>query len=42
MDEAFTYDHYLDLEIVPDGALDASGNSFLAALYQVELEVPQR
>ena len=34
MDQAFSYDHYIDFENVPDGALDAPDRyEFLAALY---------
>ena len=43
MDEAFKYDHYLDLENIPEDALDAPDRfQFLAALYEAELERPER
>lgn len=43
MNEAWAYDHYLDLENVPDGALDAVDRfEFLRALYDAGLEVPER
>lgn len=43
MDEAFAYDHYIDLENVPDGALEARDRyEFLAALYGAGLEKPER
>ena len=43
MDQAFAYDHYIDLENVPDGALQARDRyEFLAALYQAGLEKPER
>lgn len=47
MDQAWTYDHYIDFENVPDGALDAPDRfTFLAALYAEpagqRLEKPER
>lgn len=43
LDEAFKYDHYIDLENVPAGALEASDRfAFLAALYRAGLEDPER
>jgi len=43
MDQAFSYDHYIDLENVPAGALDASARfTFLKALYDAGLEKPER
>ena len=43
MDQAFAYDHYIDLENVPDGALQARDRyEFLAALYAAGLEKPER
>ena len=43
MDRAFAYDHYIDLENVPDGALDAPDRfSYLRLLYQAGLERPER
>ena len=48
MDRAWTYDHYIDFENVPDGALDARDRfTFLAALYATapaegRLEKPER
>lgn len=43
MDQAFSYDHYIDFENVPDGALDAPDRyEFLAALYRAELPKPER
>ena len=43
MDQAFSYDHYIDLENVPAGALDASDRfTFLKALYDAGLEKPER
>lgn len=43
MDEAFKYDHYLDMERVPAGALDATDRyEFLAALQRSGIEHPAR
>lgn len=43
MDQAFAYDHYIDLENVPDGALDAPDRwRFVEALYDAGLERPER
>lgn len=48
MDQAWTYDHYIDFENVPPGALDEPDRfAFLAALYEVapyggRLERPER
>ncbi len=43
MNEAWAYDHYVDLENVPEGALDAVDRfEFLRALYEAGLEVPER
>ena len=43
MDQAFAYDHYIDLENVPDGALDAPDRfSYLRLLYRAGLERPER
>jgi hypothetical protein len=43
MDEAFKYDHYIDLENVPDGALDAPDRwEYLEALYAAGLEEPEQ
>lgn len=43
MDQAFQYDHYIDLENVPDGALDAPDRfSYLRLLYEAGLERPER
>lgn len=43
MDQAFSYDHYIDLENVPEGALDAPDRwRFVAALYAAGLERPER
>ena len=43
MNEAFAYDHYIDLENVPDGALDAPDRfSYLRLLYEAGLERPER
>jgi hypothetical protein len=42
MDEAFKYDHYIDLENVPDGALEAPDRfTFLETLYDAGVEEPQ-
>lgn len=41
MDEAFKYDHYIDLENVPARAMDAPDRfAFLEALYQAGVEEP--
>ena len=43
MDQAFSYDHYIDLENIPAGALDAPDRwVFLARLYDAGLERPER
>lgn len=43
MDQAFSYDHYIDLENVPDGADDAPDRwRFVEALYDAGLERPER
>ena len=43
MDQAFAYDHYIDLENVPEHALDASDRfTYLKALYESGLEKPER
>lgn len=43
MNEAFAYDHYVDLENVPEGALDAPDRfSYLRLLYEAGLERPER
>lgn len=43
MDDAWEFDHYVDLENVPDGALDASDRfEFIAALYDAGIERPQQ
>lgn len=43
MDQAFAYDHYIDLENVPAGALDAPHRfEYLRRLYAAGLEVPER
>jgi len=43
MDQAWSYDHYIDLENIPDGALDAPDRFvFLKALYDAELDKPER
>ena len=43
MDQAFQYDHYIDLENVPDGALEARDRfDFLRQLYAAGLERPER
>ena len=42
MDQAWTYDHYIDLENVPPGALDAPDRwQYLRALYESGLERPE-
>ncbi|MFC1574956.1 hypothetical protein ACFL3Z_02635, partial [Gemmatimonadota bacterium] len=43
MDEAWKYDHYIDLENVPPGALDAGDRyEFLGLLYAVGIQRPQQ
>ncbi len=43
MDEAWKYDHYIDLENVPPGALQASDRfEFIAVLFEAEIERPQQ
>jgi hypothetical protein len=43
MDEAWKYDHYIDLENVPPGALDAPDRfEFLEALFAAGIERPQQ
>ncbi len=43
MDEAFKYDHYIDLENVPEGALEAGDRyRFIAALYEAGIERPEQ
>lgn len=43
MDEAWKYDHYIDLENVPPGALLASDRfEFMAALFEAGIERPQQ
>ncbi len=43
MDQAFAYDHYIDLENVPAGALDAPNRfEFLRALYEAGVARPER
>jgi hypothetical protein len=43
MDDAWEFDHYIDLENVPEGALDASDRyTFIAALYAEGIERPQQ
>lgn len=43
MDEAYSYDHYIDLENVPDGAVDAPNRwEYLRRLYAAGLERPER
>ena len=43
MDEAWKYDHYIDLENVPAGALDASDRfEFFTALLEAGIERPQQ
>jgi hypothetical protein len=43
MDQAWSYDHYIDLENLPIGALQAPDRfQFLAALYAAGLEKPER
>ncbi len=43
MDQAWTYDHYIDLENVPAGAPEAADRyEFLAALYEAGIQRPQQ
>ena len=43
MDQAWNYDHYIDVENVPDGALEEADRfSFLKVLYDAGLEKPER
>ena len=43
MDQAFAYDHYIDLENVPSGALDAPNRfEFLRMLYEAGVARPER
>ena len=43
MDQAFSYDHYIDLENVPEGALDAPDRyEFLKLLYEAGIDKPER
>ena len=43
MDEAWKYDHYIDMENVPAGALDAADRfEFLEALFAAGIERPQQ
>ena len=43
MDQAFQYDHYVDLENVPEGAFDAPDRFiYLRLLYEAGLERPER
>ncbi len=43
MDEAWKYDHYIDLENVPKGAFDAADRfEFIAALFRAGIERPQQ
>jgi hypothetical protein len=43
MDDAWEFDHYIDLENVPENALDASDRyTFIAALYAAGIERPQQ
>jgi hypothetical protein len=43
MDQGFAYDHYIDLENVPAGALDAPHRwEYVRRLYQAGMEVPER
>lgn len=43
MDQAFQYDHYIDLENVPPGALEARNRfTFIRALYNAGVERPER
>ncbi len=43
MDQAFSYDHYIDLENVPEGVLDAPDRFvYLRLLYEAGLDRPER
>ena len=43
MDQAFSYDHYIDMENVPEGALDAGDRfTFIKALYDAGVPKPER
>ena len=43
MEQAFSYDHYIDMENVPTGALDAPDRfTYLKALYDAGLPKPER
>lgn len=43
MNEAFAYDHFLDLEMVPAAALDAEDRyAYLVALYQAGVKEPEK
>ena len=43
MDEAWKYDHYIDVENVPRGALNASDRfEFITALFEAGIERPQQ
>lgn len=43
MDQAFSYDHYIDLENVPEGVLDAPDRFvYLRMLYEAGLDRPER
>lgn len=43
MDQAWSYDHYIDLENVPEGALDRGDRwTYLKALYDARLPKPER
>ena len=43
MDQAFSYDHYIDLERVPADAFDEPDRwVFLRALYEAGVEIPER
>lgn len=43
MDQGFAYDHYIDLENVPQGGLDARNRfEFLRILYAARIERPER
>ncbi len=43
MDQAFSYDHYIDIENAPEGALDAGDRYvFLSMLYDAGLPKPER
>ena len=43
MDDAWEFDHYIDMENVPDGAMEASDRyEFIAALYAAGIDRPQQ